>query len=284
MGLQPTLACSDHIPAQFDYIPGTDTIVQEVSTPFDLVVSVDCSDLERLGHFPQLPSFGSVPLVNIDHHVTNLNFGTVNLVDPDASATAEIVLRLLDALTISPGAEAATCLLAGIVSDTLGFRTGNTTVEVMEAALRLMKAGASLPYVAYHSLDRRPTAAILLWGTALAQLHVEDRLLWTGISQAMRRAAGYTGNGDAKLASLLITAEDVDAVAVFTERDDSRIEVSLRAAPGFDVTPVALHFGGGGHTLAAGCNLPAPLGEAQTQVLAALRADIARQRRLHQAG
>ncbi len=278
MGLRPALACSDPIPAQFDYIPGARTIVQEINTPFDLVVCVDCSDRERLGRFLELPAFGSVPLVNIDHHVTNACFGTVNLVDPEASSTAEIVLRLLDAMRIPLSTESATCLLAGIVSDTRGFRTGNTTVEVVETALRLMRAGASLPTVAHHSLDRRSTSAIRLWGAALAQLHVEDRLLWTSILQAMRRTTGHAGNGDFKLANFLITADDVDAAAVFVERDDGRIEVSLRAAPGFDVTPVALQFGGGGHTLAAGCNIPGPLEEAQDRVLAVLRAEIARQR------
>lgn len=278
MGQQPILACADPIPAQFDYIPGAKTIVQEVSLSFDLVVSVDCSDRERLGCFPKLPAFESVPLVNIDHHITNTGFGTVNLVDPEASSTAEIVLRLLDALQVPLSAESATCLLAGIVSDTRGFRTGTTTAEVLEAALRLIRAGASLSHVARHALDRRSTSAIRLWGAALAQLHVENRLLWTSISRAMRCATGHAGNGDVKLANFLITADDADAVAVFVERDDGRIEVSLRAAPGFDVTPVALRFGGGGHTLAAGCNLPGPLEEAQARVLAALRADLARQR------
>ncbi len=277
-GLRPLLACSDPIPPPFDYIPGVETIVQEVKAPFDLVVSVDCADLERLGRVPQLPGFDSCPLINIDHHITNSGFGTVNLVDADASSTAEIVLRLLDTLGISLGKEAATCLLAGIVSDTQGFRTENTTVEVMEMAVRLMKAGAPLPLIAHHALDRRSTAALRLWGAALAQMHIEDRLAWTGISQAARRAVGCAGNGDSKLANFLITAEDVDAVAVLAEREDGRIEVSLRAAPGFDVAQVALQLGGGGHTLAAGCTIPGPLEEAQAQVLAALQADIARQR------
>lgn len=280
-GLQPTLACSDPISAHFDYIPGARTIVQEVSIPFDLIVCVDCSDRERVGRFLELPAFGDVPLVNIDHHVTNTHFGTINIVDPKASSTAEIVLRLLDAMRIPLTVESATCLLAGIVADSQCFRTGNTTTDAVETALRLMRAGASLHYVAYHSLDRRSTSAIRLWGAALAQLHVEDRLLWTSISQAMRHAAGYTGESDFKLANFLITADDADAVAVFIERDDGYIEVSLRAAPGFDVTPVASQFGGGGHTLAAGCNLPGPLEEAQEHILAALRAEIARQRAKH---
>ena len=87
----------------------------------------------------------------------------------------------------------------------------------------------------------------------------------------MRRAAGYMGNGDAGLASFLVGADDADIAAVFVEREDGRIEVGLRAVPGFDVAQVALEFGGGGHALAAGCSLSGSLAEVQAQILTALR-------------
>ncbi len=279
MGQEPSLACSDPVASRFDYIPGSETIVQRVSASFDLVISLDCSDLERLGRFSHMPAFGSVPLLNIDHHVTNLGFGDVNLVDPHASSTAQVVLWLLEYMEVSLDAELAASLLAGIVSDTRCFRTSNVTVQVMEDALRLMRAGASLPDIAHHSFNRRPTAAILLWGAALALVQVEDGLIWTNMPLAMRHAVGYTGNGDAGLANFLVSAVGVDAAAVFIEREDGRVEVGLRAAPGFDVAQVALQLGGGGHTLAAGCDISEPLEKAQARVLAALRASLDRQRR-----
>lgn len=271
VGLRPIMACSDPIPDRLKYIPGAGDVVQEASDTFDLAICIDCSDLERLGHFAESPAFKNAPLLNIDHHLTNLNFGTVDLVNPGASSTAELVLLLLEHMGVALNAEIATALLTGIVSDTRGFRTSNVTVQVMEAALRLMKAGASLPYVTHHSLNRRPTPAILLWREALSTLRVEDRIIWASISWAMRRAAGYEGNGDAGLVSFLVSAADADAAAVFVERDDGYVEVGLRAVPGFDVAQVALQFGGGGHALAAGCRLPGPLEEAQRRVLDALQ-------------
>jgi len=279
MGLEPTMACSDPIPPRFNYIPSANSIVQEVNTPFDLVISLDCSDMIRLGHFPQMPDFGNVPLLNVDHHLTNLKFGIVNLVDHHASSTAEVVLRLLEYMAIPLDAELATCLLTGIVCDTRGFSTSNVTTQVVEAALRLMRAGASLPRIAHHNLNNRPISAILLWRAALAQLQIEDRVIWTGIPQAMRYAAGSPDSSDAGLANFLVSAADADAAAVFVERDDGRIEVGLRAVPGFDVAQVALQFGGGGHELAAGCNVPGPLEQAQANVLAVLRVSLSHQRR-----
>ena len=277
-GLEPILACSDPVFARFNYIPGVESIVQEVNTTFDLVISLDCSDMGRLGHFPQMPGFDDVPLLNIDHHLTNLEFGDVNLVDPHASSAAQVVLRLLDYMEIPLNADLSTCLLTGIVSDTRSFSTSNVTIQVMEAALRLMKAGASLPRITQHALNRRPVSAILLWGAALTRFQIEDRVAWTGISLAMRRAAGDESSGDTGLANFLVSADGADAAVVFAEREDGRIEVGLRAVPGFDVAQVALQFGGGGHALAAGCNLSGPLEKAQSNVLAALRASLVRQR------
>ena len=278
MDLRPITACSDPIPARFQYIPGVELIVQDVSEAFDLVISLDCSDMERLGRFPQVPAFEDTPLINIDHHLTNLNFGTVNLVDSLASSTSEVVLRLLDYMAVPLDEELAVCLLTGIVTDTRGFRTNNVTIPVMEAALRLMQAGASLPYITHRGLDRRPTPAMRLWGAALAQLQVEERVIWTTITVEMRRVAGYTGDGDAGLVSFLASSNDADAATVFVEREDGHVEVGFRAAPGFDVGHVALVLGGGGHALASGCTLPGPLRKVQGQVLIALQADLARQR------
>jgi phosphoesterase RecJ-like protein len=279
IGLAPILACSDPIPDTLNFIPGSDGIVGQVDAPFDLAIALDSSDVKRLGHFPKLPGFSDVPLLNIDHHSTNLNFGDVDLVDVRTSSTAEIVLRLLDTLAVPLDADTATALLTGIVGDTRGFRTNNVTPQVLEAALRLMKAGASLPYVSLHALDSRPTAAIRLWRTALARLRIEDRAIWASIPLAARREAGYEGSGDASLVSFLISAEDADAAAVFVERDDGCVDVGLRAKPDFDVAQVALQFDGGGHTLAAGCTLPGPLEEAQGRLLAALKISLAEQRK-----
>jgi phosphoesterase RecJ-like protein len=277
----PIAACPDAVPSHFHYIPNIGAVVQSVTEPFDLVVALDCSDPGRLGCFPQLPDFDQHPLINIDHHVTNLGFGDVDLVDPAASSTAEVLLRLLEYLDVALDQTLATCLLVGIVTDTRGFRTNNVTPRVMAIALRLMEAGASLPYVTQNSLDSRPMVVIRLWGAALSRLRFKDGIVWTSIPVEMRRGLGYRGDGDAGLVSFLLSAQEADVSAVFVEQDDGRTEVGLRAAPGFDVARLALRFGGGGHALASGFSMPGPLEEAEDCVLDALQVDLARQRASH---
>jgi phosphoesterase RecJ-like protein len=277
----PIAACPDTIPSHLRYIPHIEAVVRSFTDPFDLVVALDCSDLGRLGDFPELPQFNQRPLINIDHHVTNVGYGDVGLVDPRASSTAEVLLRLLDHLHVSLDETLATCLLVGLVTDTRGFRTNNVTPRVIETALRLMEAGASLPYVTQHGLDRRPTVGIRLWGAALSRLRSQDGIIWTRIPVEMRRCVGYQGDGDAGLVSFLVSAEEADVSVVFVEQGDGRIEVGLRAVPGFDVARFALRFGGGGHALAAGFSISGPLEAAEERVLDALRADLTRQRASH---
>jgi phosphoesterase RecJ-like protein len=243
----------------------------------DLVISLDCSDLKRLGDAYDQNSLRGVPILNIDHHVTNVGFGNVNWVDPDSAATAQMVLTLIEHLEIPLDPNIATCLLNGIVTDTRGFRTPNTTPAVMEAATKLMAVGASLPEIADRVFNRRPLAMLCLWGKALSAAQLDGRIIWTEISQAMKHECGLNNDSDDGLVSFLTSANEADVGIVFTEKDDGTIDVSMRSIPGIDISSVAMRLGGGGHPQAAGCNLSSALAEARETVLAELRRSLREQ-------
>jgi phosphoesterase RecJ-like protein len=245
-------------------------VTQQPEGHFDLVVSLDCSDLDRLGTVYDPQALAGIPVVNIDHHTTNVNFGTVNWVDPTAAATAQMLVSLLSTMGITPSVEVATCLLNGIVTDTIGFRTADTTAAVLEATLELMNAGASLPRLTELTFNHRPLSTIRIWSVALQELELEGRILWSQITQQMRQQIGYQDDGDAGLVNFLRTANEADMAVIFGELEDGQINVSMRANPGYDVSQVALDLGGGGHPQAAGCTLPGPLPEARSKVLSML--------------
>jgi len=249
-----------------------------VSGPFDLAILVDCSELARCACGDRAPALDAVPLINIDHHVTNSGYGTVAIVDPSASSTAEVVLRLLEHMATPLDAQTATCLLTGIVTDTRGFRTSNVSIQTMEVAVELMRAGAHLSTITQEALDRRSIGALRLWGAALSSVQVDARVVWATIPLATSRAVGLAGAGDAGLVSYLAGVEGTDGAAVFVEQERNTIEVGLRASPGFDVSLVALQFGGGGHALAAGCAQQGPLDDVVRRVLFVLQTELARQR------
>ena len=262
--------CDDDLPARLKALPHAEEIARVAHGAFDLLVSLDASDPGRLGKaFAELQG---IPLLNIDHHITNTHFGTINWVDPSAVATSEMVLWLAEDLGVTMDAELASILLAGIVGDTMGLRTANVNARVMHEVTRLMEAGASLPALVDALFNRRPLAALRLFGQALAEVRMEDGVIWTVITREMRAASGLNHANDLSLSSFLIGAEEARIAAVFTERDDGKVEVSMRARPGYDVARVALAFGGGGHPPAAGCLLPGPLEEAIPPILKALKA------------
>ena len=280
-------ANQDGVPHQLrsdQVAPGWETVVRSPFKPqrqaggYDIVIALDCSDMQRLGKAYR-PSLAAAPLINIDHHVTNLGFGAVNLVDPESSSTAEMVYRLAQALGWSIGQAAAQCLLTGIVTDTRSFRVGNVTPALLGIAQRLMEAGGSLRAINETVLDRRNVDTICLWGHALAALRLEERIIWTAIPLAMRGRCNGVEQSDSGLANFMAGAEEADVAVILTEREDGLVDVGMRAAAGFDVAQVALALGGGGHPRAAGCSLALPLEQATEHVLAALKQSLARQRR-----
>ncbi|MBN1639890.1 MAG: DHH family phosphoesterase [Anaerolineae bacterium] len=268
--IDAVLACADPVPEQYHYLPHWESITAVPEGPFDLLVSLDSSDLRRLGHIYEPQILSDVPILNVDHHATNCQFGALNWVEPGAAATAQMLVRLVGVLGVAIDAEIGTCLLTGLVADTLGFRTSTTSPEVIETALDLMRAGASLTRVMDQIFGHRPVGLIRLWSLALQRLHLDGHVLWSEVTQDMRTRAAYTEDGDAGLVSFLITADEADMAVVFTEAVDGRIEVSMRASPAYDVSRVALSLGGGGHPQAAGCTLPGPLEAARERVLPCL--------------
>jgi phosphoesterase RecJ-like protein len=227
--------------------------------------------VDRLGEAHDAKRLDGMPIVNLDHHPTNTNFGEVNWVEPTAAATAQMLVHLIRSLHIPLDVEIATCLLHGILSDTLGFRTPNTTPDVLRTATELVELGAPLSYLSDRIFNQRPLETIRLWSLALQQLTLEGRILSSEITNQMRQLVGYDQEGDAGLVNYLNTANEADIAVVFSELQDGQISVSLRSASGFDVSRVAVELGGGGHAQAAGCTLPGPLEAAKASVLPLLR-------------
>ncbi len=263
-----TLACADPIPPQFHWLPGAaDVVTHAGAGSWDVVVGLDASDALRLGATFRPEEYGTTPVIVIDHHITNLRFGTLNYVDTAAVATSQIVVDLAGALGAPIGCEAATCLLTGLVTDTLGFRTNNVTPRVMAIAVQLMEAGANLAEVTERTLNHKPLSTLLLWGLALAGLESQDRVVWTQITQQMRRQVDAAANGDGGLVSQLISAPEAAIAAVFAETAEGKVEIGLRAKAGYDVSQVALSLGGGGHPQASGCTISVSLEAAKKRVL-----------------
>ncbi len=276
LGKTPVLAMQDPTPKEFQILPGARTIIgpKAVANDYDLIICLDASSVDRIGSIYRADVHRHIPLLVIDHHITNTRFGTINWVEPACAATCQMLVALADALEIPLTGPLAECLLTGIVTDTLGFRTSNTTAEVLEAAMRLIRGGADLATITQRTLNQRSVAMLRLWGMALSQMSIEEGVIWATISRQQLKAAGDL-NSEGQLSSTLITAVEANISATFTEKLDAQghptVECSFRAKPGFNVGSVALTLGGGGHPAASGCTLPGTLAAVTATVVPMLK-------------
>ncbi len=273
LGKHVTLVVDGRAPAEFLFLPGAATIGETLDNArTDLVIAVDCGDEPRMGSVGAQALATGAPVINLDHHVTNTQFGTVNLVVTAAVAAAEIVYDWLPRLGVLPDYEIAVCLLTGLVTDTLCFRTNNVTSPVLAKAQRLMEAGASLHDIVQQTVDRKSLATLRLWAVVMPTMHMEkDGIIWAVIDRAARARAGFTEDRDGGLVSLLISVDEANVAIVFREKDDGRIEIGFRAVSGYDVSRVAVALGGGGHALASGCTTDGPLEAVISRTLGLLR-------------
>jgi phosphoesterase RecJ-like protein len=265
-GKEVRMVLSDGVPPAFHHLPGVKLIHYRAKGEFDLSCVVDCSDMQRIGK-----ALGDIsrPSISIDHHITNTMFAEINLVDPGSVATAEMLANILPAAGLPVTQEVASALLTGIVTDTLGFRTSNITPEALRIAADLMEMGANLPELYERSLINRTYEATRFWGSGLSTLNREDDIAWVTLTMEDRKAAGYQGKDDADLINVLSGIEGVKISLVFVEQPEGRVKVSWRAKPGYDVSQIALRFGGGGHPAASGADIPGSLDQVQEKVLAA---------------
>ena len=272
LGKQVRVACADPVPDSFTFLPGYDLIKPQKPSGDELIVMLDSSDLQRLGSLYDGALYRERPLINIDHHVTNLRFGTLNWIEPRAASTAEIVVEVAQALGAAINQHVAVCLLTGIATDTLAFRTANTTPELMETVAQLMRAGAPLNLIIERTFNTRELSDIKLQGMIFASLHVEDGLIWSDNTLAMRNLAGAGDAAGSGTGTALLAARTANVSIIFVEKQPHRVEVSFRSRPGYDISPIAFALGGGGHPQAAGCTLSMSLAEAHETVLPKVRA------------
>jgi phosphoesterase RecJ-like protein len=262
-GKQVQMILTDGIPSNFLFLPGSKMIKRTAEFPVDVSIVLDISDLNRIGNV----LLSSKPDINIDHHITNLNFATINLVEPASAATSCILVEHIPNWGLTIPQDSATALLAGIVNDTLGFRTSNTSAATLRQAAQLMDLGANLPDLYYESLMRRSYASTKFWGYGLTHIQQEDGLVWTSLTVDDRKTSGYSGNDDADLINFLSTIDEAKIAIIFVEHKNGHVKVSWRAKPGMDVSQIALSYGGGGHPAAAGADIPGTLADIQPKII-----------------
>jgi phosphoesterase RecJ-like protein len=247
----------DKVPPSCLFLPGSADIRSDESSapPADLAVVLDTPRLERLGRLADYAR--SLPVaVNIDHHGSNVSWGAHNWVETGASATAELIYLLLRELGVAVDLDIATCLYAGIITDTGRFCYSNTTPFTHRIAGELLRCGVS-PHSTAEKLyaQNRPEKMKLL-GEALSGLSVDESggIAWLRITAEMYEKSGANSEDADGFINYARDLVGVKVAVLFEESPDrAGVRISLRSRDGrIDVDKIARKYGGGGHPAAAG--------------------------------
>ncbi len=241
-------------PAQYAFLPGQELLVPpDAFEVAGVVLAVDCASADRLGELQDKVEAADA-IVNVDHHVSNTRFGTVDVVDDRAASSAEIVLRLLLRLDAEITPEIATCLYTGLVTDAGRFSYASVTPGTHVVAAYLIEHGVAVDEISQALFESLPYGYLKILGRVLerCQFLEDPPLVVSYMTQEDLKEAGVTLDETEEIINVLRSTRGADAAAVLKELEDGNWKGSLRSKGDTDVSLVARHFDGGGHRLAAG--------------------------------
>ncbi|MBU2213897.1 bifunctional oligoribonuclease/PAP phosphatase NrnA [Patescibacteria group bacterium] len=253
--------------------------LSEGEQQYDLIVVVDTADLSLLGsvYTDHLDLFSNVPILNIDHHISNTGFGQLKLLDPTAASATEVLYRWFTqdpAWSQKITADISTLLLTGLITDTRSFQNPNTTPRSLEIAAVLLEKGARQQEIIQHVYKTKPLSTLRIWGRALNRIQMDSQagVVWSAVSRedlAEMEATSKETSGI--LDDLISTVPNADIYVLFTELEEGGLKASMRSSTAIDASSLAAKlFGGGGHPRAAGFRVPT-FDNFQLQVLECVR-------------
>ncbi|WP_236889381.1 DHH family phosphoesterase [Desulfoluna limicola] len=276
MGKKVWLCNEGPIPAIFRFLPGIEEIVSEPGdlSRYDTVVTLDCSDLSRLGGVAE--KVGRVPtLINIDHHITNTGFGSHQLVDSSASSTGEILYRLFGDLGIEIDEPMAYAIYTAIFTDTGSFLFQNTNPESYYICGRMVEKGVDAYNVAQNLFATYSLGRLKLLNMVLETIQISrnGKLSVMYLTQDMLRETDTLVDDINGLVNYAKHIEDVQVAVLIQEsrrmpgvNHGTHFHVSLRSNGPVDVGNIALAYGGGGHPGAAAFTARSGLAEIKQEV------------------
>lgn len=264
LGRDVRMVIQDAVPGNLRFLPHSDRVERAhglALPPCDLAISVDASDMERLGEAAPL-LMACRASAQMDHHRTNTRFAGINVVREGASSSGVIVYELLTEAGAAITRDMAINLYAAVSTDTGNFCFGAIDDRLFEQMAVLMRAGLPIAEAArpLHLMLEREQA--LLLGRALNSLEfLEDgRIAAMRLSRADFAACGASSWHTEGAVNYGLNIPGVRMAFLASELDDG-VKFSLRCLAPWDVSRVAQRFGGGGHQLAAGCTVRGALGD-----------------------
>jgi len=254
LGKQVRLVNRDAPPTPMLVFPGVPRIevANYIDDPGDAVIIMECGDLSRTG----VEGFERGFVINIDHHLGNTGYGSLNWFDSSAAACGEMVFDLVRELGAELTADIATHVYIAILTDTGSFHYSNISPRTFDICRQCVEAGIDPPAIARAIFDSNNLGRLKLFGAVLSKMELDasGRVATVYVDQRLAKDCGGTYEDTEGIVNLPLTVKEIQAVAFFKEAGPGDWRVSMRSKGDVDVNAVAKEFDGGGHKNASGCN------------------------------
>jgi phosphoesterase RecJ-like protein len=258
----------DPVPEIYRFLPqsGRIRIGKPVQDRYDAFIVVD-ADPPRTGLFD-----GNYPadvLIDIDHHLTNPLAWPLTWLDIDASATGEMIYKLVQEFGVGIDRDIALCLYTAIFTDTGSFRYSNTTPESMKIAASLLESGADPWLVTENVYESFSYPRLKLLGTVIANMErsADGRIAWVVVTDELYRRTNTTAEDTDNFVNFVRSTKGVEVAILLRQTGSAQYKISMRSKGRVDLSGLAQTFGGGGHKNAAGGVLDGTLEEIQERVV-----------------
>ncbi|MCK4308614.1 MAG: bifunctional oligoribonuclease/PAP phosphatase NrnA [Candidatus Atribacteria bacterium] len=271
----------DRLPKIYDFLPGSDKVHYLNNNrinpkSIDVGIVLDCSNIRRIGKTYEI--FKDIKtVINIDHHKSNKNFGSLNYVDYSTSSVGEIIYELIKSINIDLLDEKiSTCLFTAILTDTGSFRYSNVNSKTFGIASHLTRHRIKPYLIADNIYNKNTYAGLKLLGEALLTLEMDSSnyVSWVTITRKMLNDTNAKDEEIEGIVDIITTLDNIEISILFRETKDNKIKISFRSKGNFNVNKFAGKFKGGGHPNAAGCLCSGKMDKIKEKILSELFNDI----------
>ena len=275
VGKKSHIFCEDPIPTGLSFLDNGRWKHSKTNLPavsFDAAAVVDCGSMERIGKAQELLTAKKTFLINIDHHISNRDFGDINFVDVKAAASGELIYDLFRAFQVPLSKEDRELIYVSLSTDTGSFRYSNTTAKTHEIAGRLLAEGLDTETLNERLYDSMPLERFRLFKVFLDRIRFEDggRIAYALVTDEDLKLAQAGKEHLEGFVEFMRSLRGVE-ISFLVTLDGENSRLSFRSKGSCDVNVIASNFGGGGHRKAAGCTIHAQPEEAVGKVLAYVR-------------
>jgi len=267
LGKKTLMYSRDPVPEIYEFLPESGKVKSSIKGgKYDIAIALDCGDEKRSGKDVNLGALAKL-VINIDHHPDNNRFGDINLVEK-ISSVSETLFKLFRKMDIRITKNIATCLYAGIMTDTGNFRYDYTTADTFAVAEALTRAGANISRIAMAVYETKTLSSIRVLGAAMYRLETtkSGKVAWTVLPKQLMDSLGAKSEDLTGLVDYIRSIKGVEVAILFREEEDC-VKVNFRSKFAVNVSNIAKELGGGGHIRASGAIMQGSLDEVKEKVL-----------------